>query len=215
MVLCYVTARKLLGSSRDAEALLQAIASAGSAGVDWIQIREKDLPARELLEVTRSAIAVVPGATRVMINDRLDVALASGAAGVHLGAASLPVAEAVRWCRRGNAPAEFRIGVSCHNLREAVEAERAGASYIFFGPVYETPSKAQFGPPQGIERLAEVCGSVRIPVIAIGGMNEGNAAACLRAGAAGIAAIRLFQEAPDSAALSRIVAHLRKLQAVD
>ncbi|HEV2299232.1 MAG TPA: thiamine phosphate synthase [Candidatus Acidoferrales bacterium] len=213
MLLCYVTDRKLLGPSRGSDALLPLIARAGGAGVDWIQIREKDLPARELLELARRAIAAVPGTTSVLINDRLDVALASGAAGVHLGAASIPVAEAARWCRAGNAPANFQVGVSCHTLREASEAERAGASYVFFGPVYETPAKMQFGPPQGITRLAEACQSVRIPVLAIGGINEDNAGTCSEAGAAGIAAIRLFQEAKDVAALSRIVARLRKLPA--
>lgn len=213
MLLCYVTDRKLMDSSQRAATLLPEIARVASASLDWIQIREKDLPAKELFDLARRAIAAVPRTTNILINDRLDVAVASRAAGVHLGAASLPVAEAARWCRAGNAPPDFRIGVSCHTLREAVEAESAGASYIFFGPVYETPSKAQFGPPQGIEHLAEVCKSVSIPVFAIGGINEENAAACVRAGAAGIAAIRLFQEASDSAALSRIVARLRKIPA--
>jgi thiamine-phosphate pyrophosphorylase len=215
MLLCYVTDRKLLGSSRGSDALLPLIARAGTAGVDWIQIREKDLPARELLDLARRAIAAVPRTTSVLINDRLDVALASGAAGVHLGAASIPVAEAVRWCSARNAPANFQIGVSCHALREASEAERAGASYIFFGPIYETPSKAQFGPPQGIARLAEACRSVRIPVVAIGGINEDNAADGLEAGAAGIAAIRMFQDAPDLVALTRTVGRLRKLTPSD
>lgn len=213
MVLCYVTDRKLLGPPCGSDALLPLIARAGTAGVDWTQIREKDLRARELLDLARRAIAAVPRTTSVLINDRLDVALASGAVGVHLGAASIPAAEAVRWCQAGNAPANFQIGVSCHTLREASEAERAGASYIFFGPVYETPAKTQFGPPQGITRLAEVCQSVRIPVLAIGGINDDNAADCLQAGAAGIAAIRLFQDAPDAIALSAIVARLRKLPA--
>lgn len=213
MILCYVTDCKSLGPATGAELLLPLIARAGAAGLDWIQIREKDLSARELLELARRAIAAVPVAARILINDRLDVALASAAAGVHLGGNSIPVAEAVRWCRAGNAPAEFRIGVSCHSLREANEAERAGASYIFFGPIFETPSKARFGPPQGIARLAEVCRSVKIPVFAIGGITEENAAACPQAGAAGIAAIQMFQDAPDEAELSRVVSRLRKLQA--
>ncbi|HKW88209.1 MAG TPA: thiamine phosphate synthase [Candidatus Acidoferrales bacterium] len=214
MLLCYVTDRTLLDPSRRNGALLQSIKDVGAAGVDWIQIREKDLSARELLDLARHAIAAVPRSTRILINDRLDVAIGAGAAGVHLGAASIPVAETVRWCSAGKAPKDFRIGVSCHSLKEAIAAEQAGASYVFFGPVYDTPSKIQFGAPQGIARLAEVCKSVKIPILAIGGIDEGNAAECLQAGAAGIAAIRLFQEAKDAAALSRLVARLRKLSAV-
>lgn len=215
MQLCYVTDRKLLSVSHDTEALLQQIVSAGEARVEWIQIREKDLPAREVLEIACRALASVPNATKVIVNDRLDVALASGAAGVHLGAASIPATDAVPWCRAGNAPENFLIGVSCHSLREAMQAEQAGASYIFFGPIYETPSKLQFGPPQGIARLAEVCRSVRIPVFAIGGINAKNARACAETGVAGVAAIRLFQDALDGAELSRIVAKLRKLPGED
>jgi thiamine-phosphate diphosphorylase len=208
MLLCYVTDSKALGDG-DSSGALAAIERVAAAGVDWVEIREKNLPARELLDLTRRAIAAVPKTTRIIVNDRLDVALAASAAGVHLGAASLPIAETVRWCRAGNAPAEFLIGSSCHNLREAAEAERAGASYIFFGPVYETPAKAGFGPPQGIERLGEICKSVHIPVLSIGGMDTENAAACLRAGAAGVAAIRLFQDVPTAAALTQIVQRLR------
>ena len=144
-------------------------------------------------------------ARRVIVNDRLDVALAAGAAGVHLGGESVPAREVVRWCRRRNAPAGFLIGVSCHSLEEAREAEDSGASYVFFGPVFETPSKKKFGPPQGIARLGEACRAVRIPVIAIGGVNEGNVAECLRAGAAGIAAIRMFQESSEAETLKRAI----------
>jgi len=181
-----------------------------------VQIREKDLPARNLLALAREAVAAgarqsgASGEALVLVNDRLDVALAAGAAGVHLGGESLPVREVVRWCRRGNAPSNFRIGVSCHSLEETREAESAGADYVFFGPVYDTPSKRQFGAAQGIPRLAEVCRAVRIPVVAIGGVNEENAAECLRAGAAGIAAIRLFQEAKDAPGLKETVARLHK-----
>jgi thiamine-phosphate pyrophosphorylase len=209
MLLCYVTDRKALGSGTESAGVLTAIERAAAAGTDWVQLREKDLTAKGLLELTRRALATVPKTTRVIVNDRLDVALAAGAAGVHLAAASLPIADTVRWCRAGNAPAEFLIGASCHHLREAAEAKRAGASYIFFGPVYDTPSKASFGPPQGLARLGEVCGGVRIPVLAIGGITAENAAACFRAGAAGIAAIRLFQDAPDLATLSQTLSRIR------
>jgi thiamine-phosphate pyrophosphorylase len=207
-ILCYVTDRATLRTGEDLPVLVRR--SVG-AGVDWVQLREKDLPAERLLELARTAVATVEGtATRVLINDRLDVALAAGAAGVHLGEASLPVAEVVRWCREANgkrrAPKGFLVGASCHSLASAREAERGGADYIFFGPVFRTPSKATYGPPQGLAKLAEVARSVRLPVLAIGGIILENAAACLKVGAAGLAAIRLFQESPDLAAT---VAQLR------
>ncbi len=93
-------------------------------------------------------------------------------------------------------------------MEDARAAEDAGASYVFFGPVFETPSKKSYGPPQGIAKLAEVCSAVRIPVIAIGGVNEENATECMRAGAAGIAAIRMFQEMREAEKLKRAVAKL-------
>jgi thiamine-phosphate pyrophosphorylase len=191
-IVCYVTDRKAIGSGDAVRSLTERIRLAAAAGVDWVQIREKDLGAKDLLALVMHAVAC--GTAKVIVNDRLDVALAAGAAGVHLGRESAPVAEVARWRRGGNAPPEFLMGVSCHSLEDVREAEAEGASYVFFGPVFETPSKRPFGPPQGIARLAEVCGQVRIPVIAIGGVDEKNAAECFRAGAAGIAAIRLFQE---------------------
>jgi thiamine-phosphate pyrophosphorylase len=218
MVLCYVTDRHLISASASIDELLKSIEHAAGAGVDWIQIREKDLSARELAELTRRAIttaeraAVGKGqAPLVFVNDRLDVALAAGAAGVHLSATSISPADAVKWLRAGNAPADFCVGVSCHSRDEAIAAEKAGASYVFFGPIYETPSKLRFGEPQGTEKLAETCGSVGVPVLAIGGVNEGNAAACIRAGASGIAAIRMFQQA-DLIAAGAAVSHLRALR---
>jgi thiamine-phosphate pyrophosphorylase len=203
-IVCYVTDRKSLGSADPVAQLIVSIRAALAAGVDWVQIREKDLLARDLLALTAAAIRAAgerrEGQTapaRVIVNDRLDVALAAGAAGVHLGRESVPPADVVRWCRGGNAPADFLIGVSCHSLADVREAQAAGASYAFFGPVYETPSKRPFGPPQGIARLAEVCAAIRMPVIAIGGIHAENAAECLRAGASGIAAIRMYQESSE------------------
>ncbi len=131
------------------------------------------------------------------MNDRLDVALAANAAGIHLGEKSLPLEAVAKW-RRSSGRTDFQIGVSCHSLDAARAAERGGADYIFFGPVFATPSKAAFGPPQGLERLREVCAAVEIPVLAIGGVNFENARACLDAGAAGVAAIRLFQDAGNA-----------------
>jgi thiamine-phosphate pyrophosphorylase len=178
--------------------LLAAIRRAADAGVDWIQIREKDLEARALAAVVRLALeSSRDTAAKIFVNDRLDVAIAGGAAGVHLGEMSLPVETVVQW-RRSAGRMEFQIGVSCHSIEASKAAQGGGADYIFFGPVFPTPSKAAFGPPQGIERLREVCMAVQIPVLAIGGVTLENVASCMEAGAAGIAAIRLFQEFPDA-----------------
>ncbi len=194
-ILCYVTGRSELPPEKNGD-LFPSIAAAVSAGIDWIQIREKDLPTRGLLDLARKSVSLAAGTnTKILINDRLDVALASGAAGVHLGGQSAPVAEVVRWCRSGHAPDGFLVGASCHQLPEALAAERDGADYLFFGPVFDTPSKRAFGPPQGIGRLSDVCRAVRLIVLAIGGITLGNATDCLSAGARGIAAIRLFQRA--------------------
>lgn len=208
-ILCYVTDRHALPGA-DLYSLSDIVPRAVAAGVGWIQVREKDLPARALLELTRSCVAAARNAqTRIIVNDRMEVALAAGAAGVHLGARSLPIAIVAEWRRTAGAaaPKGFLIGASCHSLAEALEAERAGGDYVFFGPVFATPSKAAFGSPQGIAKLAEVCRSLLVPVLAIGGITAENAAECLAAGAAGIAAIRLFQEAAD---LATVAAALRR-----
>jgi thiamine-phosphate pyrophosphorylase len=209
-IVCYVTDRKSLAEGEREAGVLGRIRAAAAAGVDWVQIREKDLSGRDLLGLARAAIAA-PARARVIVNDRLDVALAARAAGVHLGRESLNARDVVGWCRGGNAAAEFLVGVSCHSGEEAREAESAGASYIFFGPVFDTPSKRGMGEPQGVARLAEVCRSVRIPVIAIGGVSERNAGECIRAGAAGIAAIAMFQQPRDGAALQELIARLHAL----
>jgi len=208
-VLCYVTDRHLLGPDEDARlaALSAAIRRAIAAGVDWIQIREKDLSGRRLSELTRDAVAAAAGSsTRILVNDRLDIALGLGAAGVHLGEESVPVAEVIRWRNAEPTRRSFLVGASCHSLAAAQQAERDGADYVFFGPVFDTPAKRKFGPPQGLERLGEVCRAVRIPILAIGGITLENSASCLRSGAAGLAAIRLFQESLD---LFTAVAQLR------
>jgi len=207
-IVCYVTDRKSLGVGEGGAGVLGKIRAAAAAGVDWVQIREKDLCGRELLALTREAVAGGGGA-RVIVNDRLDVALAAGAAGVHLGRASLSARDVVGWCRGGNVAEEFLVGVSCHSFEDAREAESAGASYIFFGPVFDTPSKRGMGEPQGLARLGEICRGLAIPVVAIGGVSEENAGECIRAGAAGIAAIRMFQEARDGTVMRAVVEGLR------
>jgi len=137
------------------------------------------------------------------VNDRLDVALAAQAGGVHLGEKSLPPEEAQRLVGSLRREKDFLIGVSCHSLEAAKAAERSGAQYLFFGPLFATPSKAAYGAPQGLQRLGEVCRAVAVPVLAIGGITLENAADCLSAGASGIATIRLFQDAPDMAEVVR------------
>jgi thiamine-phosphate pyrophosphorylase len=195
-------------------ALIEKITRLASAGIDWVQLREKDLSARDLANLTRKALRCARAhpeksatSTRIVVNDRADVARAEGADGVHLGENSLPVRE-VKSLVAHSAPSNFLVGVSCHSLDGAKSAKAAGADYVFFGPVFATPSKAAFGEPQGSGRLGEVCRQISIPVIAIGGVTLGNAPACFAAGAAGIAAIRLFQDPIDPAS---IVEALRKM----
>src|SRR5271156_2748272 len=214
-ILCYITDRIGLSadyrgaSGAELEAarvarLLERIRCAIDAGVDWIQIREKDLGAAQLAELARGAMAARGAGrrSRVIVNDRLDVAVAARAGGVHLGRESLPVREVAAWRAKERIArpelAEFLIGTSCHSLEDARAAATAGADYLIFGPVFETPSKIKFGAPLGIDRLREVCTAIRIPVLAIGGIDLANAGKCFEAGAAGIAAIRLFQDAKSA-----------------
>ena len=216
LILCYVTDRHSLSEARKAqETLLSKIEAAAAAGVDWIQIREKDLSGRDCGLLTREALQRAARSTssnaaptRILVNDRQDVALSERAGGVHLGEDSVPLLEAKRLANAQAQGQDFLIGVSCHSLEAARSAASAGANYLFFGPVFATPSKAAFGAPQGLDRLAEVCRAVSIPVLAIGGIALANASDCLAAGASGIAAIRLFQDARD---MSSLVQSLRKL----
>src|SRR5712664_4294372 len=218
LILCYVTDRRSLSeaeSRKAQETLLSKIEAAAAAGVDWIQIREKDLSGRDCGLLTREALqraakstASNATPTRILVNDRLDVALSEGAGGVHLRENSLPLPEAKRLVKAQALSQDFLIGVSCHSLDAGRSAASGGADYLFFGPIFSTPSKAAFGAPQGLERFAEVCRAVSIPVLAIGGITLANASACLAAGASGIAAIRLFQDARD---MSSLVQSLRQL----
>jgi len=177
-----------------------------------VQIREKDLTTRELIALVQEALTVKveasgagPGpnavqtylagrengmaGTRVVVNDRVDVALATGADGVHLAGHSMPV-QVVRHF----VSSAFLIGVSCHSLEEAMAAESGGADYLVLGPVFETPSKLGYGPPLGLEKLRNVTSRIRIPVLALGGITVDRVRPCLEAGASGIAGIRIFQD---------------------
>jgi len=206
-ILCYVTDRRSLSLSTSADAghlLLDSIEHAASAGTDWIQLREKDYTGREWTELvgaSRERIARAGARTRVFVNDRLDVALGCRAGGVHLSENGIPVVEACRlrdeFFSLSGERADFLVGVSCHSLGSALAAARAGADYVYFSPIFYTPSKANYGPPQGLEALSRVARALTIPVVAIGGITAENAVDCLRAGASGVAAIRLFQEAAN------------------
>jgi thiamine-phosphate pyrophosphorylase len=160
-----------------------ALAGAGDrAGEVAVQLREKDLEARELLELARSLRAVTAAAgAQLFINDRVDVALAANADGVHLGGRSLAPADV-----RTLAP-RLRIGVSTHTRAEVERAAAAGADFVVFGPVFATPSKPGFF--VGLDRLVQVV-ALGVPVLALGGIDEKNAYQCILAGASGVACIR-------------------------
>ena len=158
-------------------------------GSDWIQIREKDLSARELFELTRSVLELPnPRAVKILVNSRIDVALAAGAAGAHFPAGS-PAPKT--W--RSITPPGFLMGVSCHSLVEVRVAEEEGADYVVFGPVFPPLSKSSLLPALGLAGLARAAAAVKIPVLALGGVTRANATACVEAGAAGVAGISLFQ----------------------
>jgi thiamine-phosphate pyrophosphorylase len=206
-ILCYVTDRRQLRAwPEQCPALVDKIIEAASAGVDWIQLREKDLSGAELTELAREILAKIDPSCRIIINDRLDVAWAVAAAGVHQGEKSIFIKDVKKFVRERRPSMEFLIGASVHSQEAAQAAEQDGADYVIFGPVFPTPSKASLGAPQGLERLATICRTIQIPVLAVGGVSEQNAHDCYAHGASGIAAIRLFQQAD---ALSNLVPRLR------
>ena len=172
--------------------ILQLVRAAVDAEVPLFQIREKSLSGRVLFELVARAAELTRGSkTRLLVNDRSDIARAAGADGVHLTTHSLPV-DVVRKIYG----AEFLIGVSTHSLDEARAARAAGADFVVFGPVFETESKRVYGQPQGLDKLSEVTRELgEFPVVAIGGITLENAGECFRAGASGVAAIRLLSDA--------------------
>jgi thiamine-phosphate pyrophosphorylase len=198
MLLCYITDRRqFMGHAEDQKRqLLEKIAECAAAGVDYIQLREKDLTARQLLELAREALLRIPkgATTKLLINSRIDVALASNAHGVHLPADDLSGSDArAIFGTAGNIHAQ--IGVSTHTVEEVAYAEAHGADLAVFGPVFEKKSESI---NDGLERLKKACWRPRVgspmPLLALGGITLENAFRCIEAGAVGVAGIRLFQE---------------------
>jgi thiamine-phosphate pyrophosphorylase len=182
--------------------ILRLVRAAVDAEVPLFQIREKSLHARVLFDLVARAAETTRGSnTRLLVNDRSDIAGAAGADGVHLTTRSLPV-EVVR----NTFGAEFLIGVSTHSLAEARAAEEAGADFVVFGPVFKTESKRAYGEPQGLDKLREVTRALgEFPVMAIGGITLGNAGECFEAGAGGVAAIRMLNHAEDMSSIVRAI----------
>lgn len=214
-LLYYITDRRAFPGTESERRghLLDTIAKAASAGVDYIQLREKDLPSRQLEHLAREAVSIINKLrtekpelqTKLLINSRTDIALVAGADGVHLRSDDISPKE-VRaiWkqARSGATTPEPFIGISCHTLEDVGDAEHNGANFAIFAPVFEKHGAT----PAGLARLREAC-TAAIPVLALGGVTLDNARSCLECGAAGIAAIRLFQENNTS----ELVGQLRAL----
>jgi thiamine-phosphate pyrophosphorylase len=193
--LCLVTDRTQT-RGRD---LVVVVGECLAAGLPAVQVREKDLGAADLAVLCRRLLepARAVGAMLV-VNDRVDVALAVGAGAVQRTHASLPVDDI-----RAIAGRRLRIGASVHSLQDAVDAELEGADWVTYGPVYETPSKRPYGPPQGLARLADVARGLRIPVIAIGGITPERVKDLREAGARGVAVISSILAADSPADATR------------
>src|SRR5271157_4017295 len=177
-----ITDRKLFQSE---DAFLGALEDALKAGVTAVQLREKDLPTRELLAIAyRMRALTMHYHAKFFINDRADIALCAGADGVHLGQASMPV-----FAVRKIAGDRLLIGVSTHSLEEARLAEKEGADFITFGPLYQTSSKLKYGAPVGLEAMKKVTEEIAIPVFGIGGIKRDTIKAVMHSGARGIAVI--------------------------
>jgi thiamine-phosphate pyrophosphorylase len=189
-LLLYLCTDRLIAMGRP---ITQAVEEAIAGGVTMVQLREKNAESREFYEIALE----VQGITKrrhipLVINDRLDIALAIGADGVHLGQSDLPPSIARRLAGK-----DMIIGVSASTVEEALEAERGGADYLGVGAVYPTGSKTDAGDAIGLGRLKNVCAAVKIPAVGIGGVNPENAGEVMKAGAAGVAVISAILSRPD------------------
>jgi thiamine-phosphate pyrophosphorylase len=201
LLLYYITDRTQFGDSESARqrGVLTQIGMAAEVGVDYIQLREKDLGVRELESLAREAAesvrALPPPRPKFLVNSRIDVAIVAGADGVHLRSDDLPASEARAMFSKAGI-ADVSVAASCHTMAEIAAAEAHGADFAVFGPVFGKGTQAGVG----IEQLRAACNRTRgaaprMPVLALGGVTLENASECITAGAAGIAAIRLFQTA--------------------
>jgi thiamine-phosphate pyrophosphorylase len=191
--LCLVTDRN---GTRGRD-LVEIVAACAAAGLPSVEVREKDLGAADVAALCRR-LRALPRAPFLIVNDRVDVALAVGAEGVQRTHASLSVEE-----MRLVADKRVRVGASTHGLDDALAAARQGADWIFFGPVYDTASKRQYGAPQGLAALERVTAAVDVPVLAIGGITPDRVPEVRRAGASGVAVISAILAADDPAAATR------------
>ena len=193
-IICLVTGGGTL------RALVKLIREAAVAGVDLIQIREPSLDDRTLVTLTREAIeATRQPATRVVINDRLDIALATNASGIHLRGESFAATRV-----RPITPGGFLIGRSVHDVDQAIAAAAGGCDYLIFGTIFPSRNKPPGHPIAGLDRLREIAAAVQVPVLAIGGISTENAVAAAAAGAAGVAGIDLFRGASMMSTVSRL-----------
>ena len=194
----YLVTDRVLSRGR---ATAEIVRAAVTGGVTCVQLREKHCGTREFLEEAR-ALRVVSRALGIplIVNDRVDVALAVGADGVHLGQQDMPLADARRL-----GPPGWIIGVSAESPADAIRAEKEGADYVGVSPVFATPTKADAAPPLGLEGLRNIRAAVKIPLVAIGGIHAGNARAAIRAGADGLAVVSAIVSADSPRAAAAIL----------
>ena len=213
--ICLVTDRRRLSPDADdsvaLDRLVTLVGSAAHAGVDLVHIRERDLEARALVDLCARCLAAAAATTaKIVVNDRVDVALAAGADGVHLRSDSVDAATV-----RTLVPSGFLVGRSVHGAREAGDiARQGGVDYLIFGTVFSSPSKPDGPSSANVHELARACAAAPVPVLAIGGIDEVRAEAAAKAGAAGVAAIGLFippAGVPVDRHLERIMATLRRV----
>lgn len=195
-LLYLITDRDQVGVRGLPDAVIDAI----RGGVRAVQLREKDLPIRSLIDLAHSLRAATAAVgARLLINGRLDVMLAVDADGIHLRSDSLPT----RTVRRVIGPDKW-MGVSTHSLREVEQAADEGADFVTFGPVYETSSKAQYGAPTGLQGLEAVCRCARVPVYALGGITRARIPEVMDAGAHGVAMIAEIMSSRDISSAARV-----------